>query len=154
MSRISNGVTVLRPLDQISGESQDSRVNARMKLPRPLHEQTETQFSQPPLHFRLSRADRTQHAARTSARLLSCQMMMGRITQHRRATDRFFTSELQATLPTSGFNCQRVESISALQHWKSLPRSTAHSGCQSRNLQWTHHCLLAQTRGQRTTDVL
>ncbi|KAK1469335.1 hypothetical protein CMEL01_01102 [Colletotrichum melonis] len=46
---------------------QDSRVNARMKLPRPLHEQTETQFSQLPLHFLLSRADRTRHAARTNA---------------------------------------------------------------------------------------
>ncbi|EXF73158.1 hypothetical protein CFIO01_10572 [Colletotrichum fioriniae PJ7] len=67
LSRIPNGVTVLRPLDQISGESQGSRVNARMKLPRPLHEQTETQFFQLPLHFLLSRADRTRHAARTNA---------------------------------------------------------------------------------------
>ncbi|KXH66171.1 hypothetical protein CSAL01_05314 [Colletotrichum salicis] len=43
------------------------RLNARMKLPRPLHEETKTQFSQLPLHFRMSRADRTRQAARTNA---------------------------------------------------------------------------------------
>ncbi|UQC84768.1 uncharacterized protein CLUP02_10264 [Colletotrichum lupini] len=101
LSRIPNGVTVLRPLNQISGESQDSRVNARMKLPRPLHEQTETQFSQLPLHF----------------------LFIGALLM-----------------------------ISSRPSYKLRYR---HRGLivKDRNSQWTHHYLLAQTRGQRTTDI-
>ncbi|KAK1448294.1 hypothetical protein CCUS01_11702 [Colletotrichum cuscutae] len=77
------------------------------------------------------RAKTQEDPVLSAASPLSIRARMLDLYHHRRATDGFFTSELQATLPTSGFNCQRVESISTLQHWKS------------RNSQWTH----------QTTDI-